>query len=160
MQTLKIDEGKAFNLYPAASPEFKQMLEDSFGKEFFTRKITDRVKTFEDACRLLHIDPNDALPPRVGKVMEPDMKSIAAYTKLIIIARALNEGWVPDWKNSGQYKYYPWFDLSSGSGLSYYVYDGRYAHSGVGSRLCFKSSELAEYAGKQFINIYTDFFII
>jgi hypothetical protein len=50
--------------------------------------------------------------------------------------------------------------MESGSGLSYDVYDYWRAVASVGSRLCFKSRELAEYAGKQFIDIYTDFFII
>ena len=44
-KSLQIDENKAFDLYQTATPEFKQMLEDSFGKEFFKRKITDRVKS-------------------------------------------------------------------------------------------------------------------
>lgn len=33
-KSLQIDENKAFDLYQTATPEFKQMLEDSFGKEF------------------------------------------------------------------------------------------------------------------------------
>lgn len=49
MKNLQINEDKALKLYPNASAEFKQMLDDSFGKEFFSRKITDRVKTF--ICR-------------------------------------------------------------------------------------------------------------
>ena len=51
-KSLQIDENKAFDLYQTATPEFKQMLEDSFGKEFFKRKITDRVKSYEDACAI------------------------------------------------------------------------------------------------------------
>ena len=161
MQTLEIKKENALKAWNNGCSDVKAVLENLLGKETFVpANIMDRVKTFDDACRILHIAPNDALPPRVGKVMEPDMISIAAYTKLIIIARALNDGWKPNWKDSSEYKYYPWFDLSSGSGLSYYVYVFLYSGSGVGSRLCFKSSELAEYAGKQFIDIYTDYFII
>jgi hypothetical protein len=160
MQTLKLDNDKARRLYPSAAPEFKTILEDSFGKDFFSQKVADRVKTFEDACNELGIDSTTAIPEVATDPLQKDERSIWAYCKLIIIAKALNEGWVPNWKDSSQYKYYPWFDLSSGSGLSCNDYGRRNSDSGVGSRLCFKSRELAEYAGKQFKDIYTEFFII
>ena len=119
--------------------------------------IVERIKTFEDACNELGITNAELV---VSGEIENDFKSVSAYQKLIIITRALNEGWVPNWKDDSEYKYYPWFDMSAGSGLSYVGCDGRRSTSGVGSRLCFKSRQLAEYAGKQFIKEYTDFFII
>jgi len=155
MQALKIDEQRALKLYPTAAPEFKAMLEDSFTKEFFSQKITDRVKTFTDACYINGVSPNSVEP--YGGCTTGDQKSINAYAKLIQIVRALNEGWVPDWANSSQYKYFPWFKEKSGFGLSYYDYDIWDTYTNVGSRLCFKSSELAEYAGKQFEAIYRDY---
>jgi len=50
--------------------------------------------------------------------------------------------------------------MSSGSGLAYDGYGTRVSDTSVGSRLCFKSSELAEYAGRQFQDIYKEFMII
>jgi hypothetical protein len=126
-------------------------------KQSATGKITDRIKTFEDACNELGIQKAELTA--AGEI-EADFISVAAYQKLIIIARALNEGWTPNWKDIDEYKYYPWFDLSSGSGLSYDVFVGQRSSSDVGSRLCFKSGELAEYAGKQFIELYKEFFLI
>lgn len=35
-----------------------------------------------------------------------------------------------------------------------------YSNTNYGSRLAFKTEELAEYAGKQFIEIYRDFMIV
>lgn len=160
METLQIQKSDALTAYNAGDEQTKKLLRNLFGENTFSQKITDRVKTFEDACKVLHVDPNDVLPPRVGKVMEPDLCSVAAYTKLILIARALNEGWKPDWTNGNEYKYYPYFDMSSGSALAYGGYVGWYSGSCVGSRLCYKTRELAEYAGKQFLSIYTDLFII
>jgi hypothetical protein len=93
-------------------------------------------------------------------------KALNAYAKLFIIAEALNEGWVPDWADSDQYKYYPWLLVKkntknpSGFGLSYDGYDCAGSYSNVGSRLCFKSSELAEYAGKQFKKEYEEAYLI
>lgn len=122
-----------------------------------TGDIKERVKTFEDACKVLGIQQSELT---VSGELENDFKSLSAYAKLIIISRALNEGWVPKWEDDNEYKYYPWFDLSSGSGLRFNDYDHQDSTSAVGSRLCFKSRELAEYAGNQFLSIYTDFFII
>jgi len=120
------------------------------------RSIIDRVKTFDDACRELGLST-----VQVGVVgLDDDAVSIAAYMKLIIIIRALNEGWVPDWSDNDEYKYFPWFEHESGFGLSFLVYDDWTAFTGVGSRLCFKTRELAEYAAKQFRDIYNDYLSI
>lgn len=59
MRTLQISEKKAMELYNNGSDELKTVLEESFGKEFFQRKITDRIKTYEDACAELGINSLD-----------------------------------------------------------------------------------------------------
>lgn len=110
-------------------------------------------------------------------------KDVLAYLQLRIICAALNEGWEPTFANE-EYRWYPWFvvytkeELGRMSeekrrrvvGRSYhyavafgglvFAYAGS-ASSGsstnIGSRLAFKSEELADYAGKQFIEIYADF---
>ena len=116
-----------------------------------------KIKTFEDACKALKLDPVKVLP-KVSGMPKHHQEAMIAHAQLVIIAEALNGGWKPDWDNHNEWKYYPWFRMS-GSGLSFYGYDGSSSDSGVGSRLCFKSRELAEYAGKQFLDIYTEFFI-
>lgn len=118
-----------------------------------------KIKTFEGACKALKIDPKKALPIVTG-VPEKHQEAIVAHAKLIIIAEALNDGWKPNWKNSNEYKYYPWFYMNSGSGLAFGVCDADYSNSSVGSRLCFKSSELAEYAGKTFKKLYEQYFVL
>ena len=119
--------------------------------------IIDRIKTFEDACRALGIDPSEKVAIEGPSDLCDDLDSIGAYSKLIIIARALNEGWKPDWANSSQRKWYPYFEYKAGFGFSRTSYAYWHARAAVGSRLCFKSSELAEYAGKQFADIYNEF---
>ena len=52
--------------------------------------ITEKVKTFEDACVILGLDPEKL--PIVEYLPEKDQISIIAYYKLAIITRALNEG--------------------------------------------------------------------
>lgn len=156
MQTLQIDARNAKKLFPSASAEFKQMLTDTFGESFFSQKITDRVKTFEDACAIVEPLENLLILSNY-KGADRDMIAVQAFAKLTIIARALNEGWAPDWTNGSQYKWFPYFKYEAGFGFSATFYDSWLTHSTVGSRLCFKSEELAEYAAKQFQAIYNDF---
>lgn len=118
--------------------------------------ITERVKTFEDALDIVEITQNqqDILE---YNGQELQMRSTQAHLKLSIIAKALNEGWEPDWTDASQYKYYPWMKYTEGVGFSFNGCGSGHTTSRVGSRLCFKTRELAEYAGKQFQSIYNDF---
>ena len=111
-----------------------------------------------------------------------------AYLKLRIIVAALNEGWEPQFVKDER-RWSPWFNLYTNEELekmtnvdksticrvvgraNYYAYaygglacaDAGYASSSSslsrGSRLAFKTKELAEYAGQQFIEIYRDMMI-
>lgn len=115
-----------------------------------TEKITDRVKSFEDACSVLGVSVSDIL----GK---NNTKDEIAYKKLKTIIKALNEGWVPDWSNTSEYKWFPYFDYESGfgfSGSNSYCWD---AGTRVSSRLVLKSEELSKYAATQFKDIYNDY---
>jgi len=117
------------------------------------------IKTFEDACKKVNTDP--AKLPDVSGILEEFAKPIIAAYKLLIIYKAINNEWKPDWSNWDQYKYYPWFEvLSSGFGFSTSDFDCDSTHSTVGSRLCFESEEKAKYAGNQFLQLYKDFLTI
>ncbi len=121
-----------------------------------SQPIIERVKTFDDACKVVGLDK-----VKVGITgLDDDTNSIIAYTKLVIIAKALNEGWQPDWTDSTQRKYVPWFEHKSGFGLAFLVCDFWDTVTDVGSRLCFKTAELAKYAATQFADIYNDFLTI
>lgn len=155
MKTLQISEQKARELYKSGSSELKSILEEYFGKDFFSQKITDRVKTYEDACHELSTSPLDE-----NKLMELGLtKHDIAYQKLTTIIKALNEGWVPDVCDDRVYRWYPWFN-TNGSPSSFAFNDSHcvnaYACAGSGSRLKFRTHELAEYAAKQFIDIWKD----
>ena len=148
--------------------------------------ITDKIKTFEDACEALGLKVPDALPellqPKYADIVP---SHVSAFLKLTIITAALNEGWqwIPDPAKRPR-GYYPWFwffsteevarmskdkaedihlinatDISGFAGLGYAYSDSAWSvsHARIGSRLAFKSYELAEYAGKQFIELYKDY---
>jgi hypothetical protein len=110
--------------YNNADNSGKKLLSDLFGADLVTpQKITDRIKTWEDVCKFLSIDPIGSLP-FVPETNPPKAEGSAnAYFKLCKIIEVLNEGWEPNWDNSGERKYYPWFDMEatagSGFGLSY-----------------------------------------
>lgn len=158
MKTLQIDEKKAKKLYPEASGEWKEILTDTFGEDFFKKKDFRDIKTFNDACEDQNIHPKSVLP--YTSPSNADEEGLNTLAMMFVIARALNGDWKADFANGNQYKYYPWFKANaSGSGLSCDGCGGWRSASGVGSRLCYKSSEIAEYAGKQFIDIYNKFLI-
>lgn len=122
--------------------------------------IIEKVKSFEDACKLLDITPS---VPVVTGIPEKYQKPLIANYQLMVIAEALNEGWTPDWSNGEWDKWYPWFDMdnsSSAGRFSFYAAVLRSSGSTVGSRLCFKSEELADYAGTQFLELYRELFVI
>lgn len=151
MKTLQLEESKARSLYQTAAPEFKSMLEDTFGKLFFSQKITDRVKTFDDVLKIAGMTMTDILK-------HGGTEDEIAYRQLKLIVEVLNEGWTPDWNNSNEYKYYPWWRMEGQFSLSFVCYGC--ASSDVGSRLCFKTEALAQHAVKYFQPIYKKYFTI
>jgi len=85
------------------------------------RPITERVKTFEDACRELGADHPFVLAYQNTNLRDPEVaeenRDILAYMKLRIIAAALNEGWKPEFTED-EWRWYPWFYLWTEEELS------------------------------------------
>jgi hypothetical protein len=116
------------------------------------------IKSFTDACLKLGLDP--ASLPDVSSIPEEFRKPIIAGYKLMIVYKAINNGWKPDWSNYQQWKYYPWFEvLSSGFGFSGTDYGYVGTVTCVGSRLCTDTREKALYIGNQFAAEYQDYFL-
>lgn len=156
MRTLQIKQDSLLAAFRNAGKEGKQVLSDLFGKQVaLYDNITDRVKSFEDACQVLGISTN---VPEVKGLPRKHQKAIIANYKLIVIAEALNEGWKPNWQDSDEYKYYPWFDMSNPAGVgdSYTDNAASYTYANFGSRLCLKNRELAIYFGQTFTDLFND----
>ena len=150
------------------------------------RPVTERIKTFADACNALGDEHPLVIQYRLtdgafkGDSMTEDF---IAYLKLRIITAALNEGWEPQF-TKGERRWYFWYKLISkeqydklsaennsrvvgrsynssyaGGGLVYASAHNAFSYSSSyhGSRLAFKSEKLAAYAGRQFAEIYADF---
>lgn len=180
-----ISKENILNAYNQASGEQKALLENMFGKDMFQpQDIKERVKTFDDAVAILGND-NQAVIDYYAIADKACTEDILAFAKLRVIAEALNEGWKPKF-DGDECRYYPWFYIYTkeeyekldedekkecrvvGRSSDYsYAYGGLvYAHafsassssnSIFGSRLAFKTRELGEYCGKQFIDIWEKF---
>ena len=102
------------------------------------------IKTMSDVYRINGIKNPTTLPETKERY----------YEDLILVSKALNGNWQPDWSDNNEYKYFPFFTFASGLRFSDMYCNSRVVFSYVGSCLCFKNKELAEYAGKQFIKQY------
>ncbi len=164
---------------------FLKLVDNEEAKE--KKPVTERVKTFDDACKELGIDA-EAIQQQwqdAGITMLDEV----AYQKLRIITAALNEGWEPEFKKD-EYRYYPycilytkaeieqkddeWKDeynlqLWLGGGTSYYGancglasadsdYAWSHASANISARLAHKTEELAIYSGKQFTELWANYY--
>jgi hypothetical protein len=121
---------------------------------------TSKIKTFAAACKKLKLDPKKAVA-EMSSFPARHRKALVAVAKLMIITEAINDGWIPGYNDDNQANYEPvWYmtkDSSNPSGFRFYYVSWFYQYSYVGSRLCFRSREVAEFAAKQFHQLYKDF---
>ena len=92
------------------------------------------------------------------------IKALIALNKLFTIAQAWNkeDGFVPDFSDWQQNKWFPWFKYDKDAAGFVYAhanYAPTTAAAHFGSRLCFKSSARAAQFGKQFIDLWNDVFL-
>ena len=151
---------------------------------------TERVKTYEDAVWELGNDHPlvEAASSAEWRFTNSEDKDIIAYLKLRVIVAALNDGWKPQFV-PGELRWYPWYELISkdeydamsedekqerrcvgrsndnanalgGLVYSYANFASSFSNAPHGSRLAFKSEALAEYAGKQFAELFANFCFI
>lgn len=144
------------------------------------RPITERVKSYEDACNILGKDPIELLN---GVNLAKDE---IAYIKLKTICEVLNEGWTPKLV-PGEIRWYPWFGLytkgeiesksisdrkkqrglllggnaGGGTHCGFAALGSGYApsdaYANFGSRLCLKCEKLSDYCATQFIELWFEF---
>lgn len=164
---------------------FLKLVDNEEAKE--KKPVTERVKTFDDACKELGIDA-EAIQQQwqdAGITMLDEV----AYQKLRIITAALNEGWEPEFKED-EYRYYPycilytkaeieqkddewkdehnlqlWFGggasrngASCGLAPAYSYSAWSNASANFSARLAHKTEELAIYSGKQFTELWANYY--
>lgn len=189
---MEIQDKDLLNAYDRVDERCKEMLRAMFPDFDFEqqaedeRDITERVKTFEDACTELGLLA-DSLTEQwrsAGLTMSDEI----AYQKLRIICAALNEGWQPQFTED-EWRWQPWFCLWTADELSDKTEDWKCDHAlimtegeyttefagfayassivapsttntNIGSRLCLKSKALSDYCARQFTALWADFYLI
>lgn len=148
VEILEVRKADALLAHKEGDDRDKALLERLYGKKHFLTNIMDRIKGWDDILVELGRSADD---PRYieGEPDEIAFRMAKDFTAL------LNEGWTPNWNNSSEYKYFQWWYMDSpGFRLLAVGLWLSGSDTGAGSRLCFKSRALAEYAAKIFLPIY------
>lgn len=100
----------------------------------------------------------------LGSLNTKHLEALDALNKLFTIAQAWNliDGFVPDFSDWNQDKWFPRFKYDKDSAVFVFAHTARTpssAGANFGSRLCFKSSERAAQFGKQFADLYNKVFL-
>lgn len=152
-ETLELQKQKALDAYETGSKKEKTFLEKLYGKKVFLKEITERIKTIEDV-----LEDNNITQSDIDLMFANTPEHFKHQFIAELLCKSLNEDWIPNWNDSSEGKYYPWFKMGS-SGFQFHDCATWRTSSLVGSRLCFKSRKLAEYAGQQFEDVYKQFMI-
>ena len=132
--------------------------------------INEVITDFESAREMLglkalgFLNKFDDVTKLIGDINPKHINALIALNKLFTIAQAWNkeDGFVPDFSDWNQDKWFPWFVYDKDA--AGFVYANTYnaptsAYAYVGSRLCFKSSARAAQFGKQFADLYNKIFL-
>lgn len=147
-------------------------------EEIESKEINDIVTSYEEARKYLGGKPNndftvakkvvsgncvklDEVTRLVKDINPSHVKALIALNELFTIAQAWNkeDEFEPDFSNSNQYKYFPWFVYDNGAAGFVWAYTSATATNAnayFGSRLCFKTPERARQFGEQFIDLWND----
>ena len=150
-------------------------------EEVECKEVNEAITDFDSAIKYLVGNTNDdfgvaekRFSESVVKIKKAEMlikelnpkhiEALVALNRLFTIAEAWNkaDGFVPDFSDWNQNKWYPWFKYDKdAAGFVYAFSDDALTHASVyfGSRLCFKTKERAEQFGKQFIELYNKAFL-
>lgn len=139
-------------------------------------QVNEVVTDFKRARKALGLESNvdfehlgcfdkfDDIVQLISDINPKHINALIALNKLFTIAQAWNkeDGFVPDFSNWNQDKWFPWFVYDKDA--AGFVYANTYnaptsAYAYVGSRLCFKSSARAAQFGKQFAELYNEIFL-
>lgn len=153
MKNLKISLDAAIVAHTNATKNGKVLLENLFGKKVFLKSLEERINSFEDILEELGITVGD-----FNKQCEGLPVDEVAFKQAKLITQVLNEGWIPNWKNKNEQKWFIWW----------YIDEFRFHHcsyysenSNVPLSLCFKSEKLINIVknNKEFTEIFKKFML-
>lgn len=136
--------------YNEANSKQKELIKQYFKINTFD---LNSIKSFNDILKISGKTLEDVLiykSPKTSKEVR-----LNALSKIELIKEVVNQGWVEDWNNSNEYKYYPLFNFGSGG---FRVYGSSSGYSLFYSGLPFyKTKEISDFVGKTFLKEYKEF---
>ena len=151
---LLIDEARM--LYANGNAATKTWLEGKFEKAELTKSFRDQFNAWEDFCAYssakLNINPE---LPYASPANGMD-RFLNATKKVAIMSIVLRQGRKHNWTDKNERKVRPYYDMSSGFGLSYYGCVNVDPGTIVGSRLCFGEYEDFKYLFDKFPDVFED----
>ena len=119
--------------------------------------LLERVKNISDVYKELKrkeltIEDFSFLP-------ENKRKKALAFQQIQDICEVFTEGWIIDWNNRSQYKYYPYFIKNQNSGISGWSVDGvrNCLYTSYGAPCFYKNESTAKHCGNLFLEIYNNY---
>ena len=150
-------------------------------EEVECREVNEAITDFDSAIKYLVGKTNDVFgvakkrfsesvvkiekAEKLIKELNPKhIEALVALNRLFTIAEAWNkeDGFVPDFSDIKQKKWFPKFKYDKDAAGFVYFYTEfscSVASATFGQRICFKTSERAEQFGKQFEELYNKVFI-
>lgn len=140
-------------------------------EEVECKDVNEEITDFESAKKYLvgnrlskSIDRIKDAEILIKEINPKHIEALVALNELFTIAEAWNkaDGFVPDFSDWQQDKWFPWFSYDEDAAR--FVYGNTLnapatAYAVIGSRICFKSSARAAQFGKQFIELYNKVFL-
>lgn len=152
MSKIQLEEDTIRSIYKTTNIENKKMLEKELTKKFF-ENIIDKIKDFDDILELSGYESEEEFLPYKKPKNKQELR-LNNIARLQLIAEVYNEGWIEDWSNTQQYKYYPYFTKASGSWVVGGCDCG--GSDSAGSLVYFKDKEKSLDAANKFIKIYSE----
>ena len=192
MRKIEIEKPKLEAAFAVACGNTRAVLLALFGEDAVKPEKPDysdyrNIKTYEDACAALGVDPINETDESLNDLITRGIIAPRhiALMKLETISRALwGKGFepIPDAEGNKIY-YFPWFYLytqseidnmddeergallsananlgaGAGFGCLYALLRSSYSHASLGFRLCQETGEKAVYFGKQFIKLWAEY---
>lgn len=125
--------------------------------EIFKEYIKDasevfKVKTYSEVCKQLKETELKASDFDFLPTLD-DSKKALSFAKIKQLERFFNQGWVPNWNDNSEYKYYLWYQYKS-SGWEFGSVGSCYGSFGLPG--FYKTGDIANHVQKYFNDIYLD----
>lgn len=124
-------------------------------KELNNKPLIETLFNWQDILNFNNLKEVDVLP--WNKPNTPEKVSQNGFAKLQLIKKTFNEGWIADFNNSNQYKYYTWYEKKKNNWSVYCVGVCDARSNSVGFGLFSKSKEIENHINKYFFKEICEF---